>query len=609
MIIGTAGHIDHGKSALVTALTGRSMDRLAEERRRGITIDLNFAPLRFEGLPPAGIVDVPGHEDFVRTMVAGASGIDLVLLVVDAGQGPQPQTWEHLAIVEQLRIPRGILVITKSDLADPDWIELVTAEVVTRLAASPVAFEAPAIVSAVTGQGIPELSARLRELVQSYRRKDGSDEFRMPIDRAFSIAGVGTVVTGTPWSGTLKTGDIVTILPGGLTARVRSLEAYGDAVDAGRPGSRTAVGLVGVGKSAVGRGNTLVGAGGSWRSTTALDVLIDLLPDAPPVRRRLRVRLHLGTAEVLGRLHPRGEIGPGGHGAARLALEAPVVARGSDRFVLRSYSPVVTIGGGRVLDPLPPLRASWPDGLTSSSSDDRLGALITRRPTGVSVGELPLLIGLPPALSRKQAESCKEVTEVGGRYIARAATVALRQAAIALVQAFHQREPAERGMSLETLRKALRGPAEVTSAVLHGVVRRGELVLTDGLASFPGFIPRLAQGEEQMEKALELLEAAGLEPPTVAELEERLGVRGLLQTLRFAVQQGRAVAVESDRYFSPSALKQFGDTIRELATISPVTPPMVRDRLGLSRKYLIPLLEWSDRAGITRRVGDARVLV
>ncbi len=204
MIIGTAGHIDHGKSALVTALTGRPMDRLAEEKRRGITIDLNFAPLRFDGLPTSGIVDVPGHEDFVRTMVAGASGIDLVLLVVDAAQGPQPQTWEHLAIVEQLRVPRGIPVITKADLAEPEWVELVVEELMARLRASPVQFETPAIVSAVSGAGIAALAERLRILAADARAESPADGFRMPVDRAFSIAGVGTVVTGTPCASAIR---------------------------------------------------------------------------------------------------------------------------------------------------------------------------------------------------------------------------------------------------------------------------------------------------------------------------------------------------------------------------------------------------------------------
>ncbi|HEY9519065.1 MAG TPA: selenocysteine-specific translation elongation factor, partial [Gemmatimonadales bacterium] len=282
MIIGTAGHIDHGKSALVTALTGRPMDRLAEERRRGITIDLNFAPLRLEGLPPAGIVDVPGHEDFVRTMVAGASGIDLVMLVVDAAQGPQPQTWEHLAIVEQLRIPRGIAVITKADLADPEWIELVGGELMSRLQESPVEFAGPAVVSAVTGQGIPELLAWLRDRMERVPARPEPDAFRMPIDRVFSLAGVGTVVTGTPWSGALRIGDQVRILPEGTPARVRSLEAYGEVISETAPRARTAIGLAGTDRAAAGRGDVLVGGTIPWQATSALDVRIELLPGAAP---------------------------------------------------------------------------------------------------------------------------------------------------------------------------------------------------------------------------------------------------------------------------------------------------------------------------------------
>ncbi len=609
MILGTAGHIDHGKSALVTALTGQPMDRLVEERRRGITIDLNFAPLRFDGLPPAGIVDVPGHEDFVRTMVAGASGIDLVLLVVDAAQGPQPQTWEHLAIVEQLGVPRGIPVITKADLAEPQWLELVAEELMERLGRSPVAFEACAVVSATTGQGIPELRARLRALVEGFRRADPEDSFRMPIDRAFSLAGVGTVVTGTPWSGVLKIGEIATILPAGSAARVRSIETYGQPVAEGRPGARTAVGLAGVERAAVGRGDVLVAGSLPWRPSTAVDVLIDLLPEARPVRRRTRVRFHLGTAEVLGRLYPREEIGPGRSGIARLALEASVVARGNDRFVLRSYSPVVTIGGGRVLDPLPPRRASWPAGLDSEEPGERIAALITRRPGGVPAPELPLLVGLPDSQCRELVRALPGIGAAGGRFLATTVTTALREAALAAVASFHRRNPAERGLSLETLRKGLRAPEEVTGAVIEGMARRRELKVSDGLAALPEFQPRLGDAEAVLARALDRLELAGLMPPSVPELERELGVTGLLQTLRFAAQERRAVAVESDRYFSPRALDRFVATLRELSVNAPITPPMLRDRLGLSRKYLIPLLEWSDRAGVTRRVGDTRVLV
>jgi len=602
VIIGTAGHIDHGKSALVTALTGRPMDRLAEEQRRGITIDLNFAPLRFEGLEPAGIVDVPGHEDFVRTMVAGASGIDLVLLVVDAAQGPQPQTWEHLAIVEQLGVPRGIPVITKADLVEADWLELVVAELGERLAESPVAFAVPAIVSAVTGQGIPELKARLGELVAGHRRERPQDGFRMPLDRAFSIAGVGTVVTGTPWSGALRVGDSVSVLPSGLEGRVRSLEAYGVPVGLARPGERTAVGIAGIERAALHRGEMLVDRRLPWRTTTALDTLLELLPGSTPLRKQLRVRVHLGTAEVLARVYPRGEVGPGKSGMARLALEAPVVARGGDRFVLRSYSPVVTIGGGRVLDPLPPRRASWPEGLASAEAGARMEALVTRRPGGILLEDLPVLLG------ESGEVAAAGVARVGGRYIASSTAAALEPEAIALVQEFHRKHPLEPGLSLETLRRELQGPPAVVSAVLDSMLKAGKLTLSEGLAAAPGFRAHVAGSEELLGRVLMVLEEAGLAPPTVAELEERLGQGGLLPMLRHAAQQRRLVAVESDRYFSQPALDRFVAALKQLATEQPITPADLRDRLGLSRKFLIPLLEWADRAGITRRVGNTRVL-
>ncbi|HEV8600305.1 MAG TPA: selenocysteine-specific translation elongation factor [Gemmatimonadales bacterium] len=601
MIIGTAGHIDHGKSALVTALTGRSMDRLAEEKRRGITIELNFAPLSFEGLPRAGIVDVPGHEDFVRTMVAGASGIDLVLLVVDAAQGAQPQTWEHLAIVEQLGVPRGIPVVTKADLVEPEWVELVVEELTSRLRPSPVAFAPPAIVSAVTGQGIAELKARLRGYLEEPARTPPADAFRMPIDRAFSIAGVGTVVTGTPWSGALRIGDTVTALPSGQSGRVRSLEAYGSPVAVATPGARTAVGIAGIERAALHRGEVLVDARLPWRSTTALDALVELLPDAAPLRRQLRLRVHLGTAEVLARVYPRDEIRPGQRGRARLALETPLLARGNDRFVLRSYSPVATIGGGRVLDPLPPRHAEWPDALSSADPGLRAEALVTRRQNGVMEAELPQLLG-------EALRLIPGVALIAGHYLSRVTLSVLSTRSLDLVQAFHGSHPAEPGLSLETLRRKLAGRGAVVSAVLEELIREKSLTLREGTVALPGFVPRLSGGAELIGRIEAVLERTGLEPPSVAELERELGQPGLLQVLRYAAQSGRVVAVESDRYFSKRHLELFLGVIRQVAAEQPITPATLRDRLGLSRKFLIPLLEWADRSGVTKRVGETRVL-
>ncbi|HLG06454.1 MAG TPA: selenocysteine-specific translation elongation factor, partial [Gemmatimonadales bacterium] len=491
MIIGTAGHIDHGKSALVTALTGRPMDRLIEEKRRGITIDLNFAPLRLEGLPPAGIVDVPGHEDFVRTMVAGASGIDLVLLVVDALHGPEPQTWEHLAIVEQLGIPHGIPVLTKKDLAEPEWLELVSGELAERLSRSPVKFEPPVLVSSLTGEGVPELTSRLRAAIArgaAHPRAPVEDGFRMPIDRAFSIAGVGTVVTGTPWSGALRIGDAITVLPSGKSGRVRSLEAYGSAVAEVGPGHRAAVGIAGLERSAIRRGETMVDARLPWRATTALDAEIRLLPGAGPLRRQARVRVHLGTAEVLARAYPRGEIAAGGSGLTRLALESPVLARGADRFVLRSYSPVATIGGGRVLDPLPPRRAPWPETMVAEPGL-RAAALVLRREAGIPVEDLPLLLGLPDAECRELVNRSSAISSVGNRLVTSSLVSALKQKTVNIVREFHAANPALPGLSLETLRRSGPGVPAVLEAVLEAQIRAGELISRDGWVALPGFAP------------------------------------------------------------------------------------------------------------------------
>jgi selenocysteine-specific elongation factor len=607
MIVGTAGHIDHGKSALVTALTGVAVDRLAEERRRGITIDLNFAPLALEGVPPAGIVDVPGHEDFVRTMVAGASGIDLVLLVVDAAQGPEPQTWEHLAIVEQLGVPRGIPVVTKADLVAPDWLELVLAELELRLARSPVSFEAPAVVSAVTGQGIAELKARLAATLAAVPARRSDDLFRMPIDRAFSLPGVGTVVTGTPWSGSLVIGGSVRVLPAGHVARVRSLEAYGAAQARSSPGSRTAVGLAGIERLEVRRGDVLVDADAPWQTTGALDVELTLLAGAKAIDRRTRLRLHLGTAELLARVYPRGAIGAGETGLARLVLERPTVARGGDRFVLRSYSPVTTIGGGRVLDPAPPRRAVWPAELADPEPGARLLGLSLRRPAGVPFAKLPVLLGGTAAEALRAAEATAALIAVSDRWIPRARFTAARDALVARLERHHLDHPAEAGLSVETLRRALGDDDWMAAAALDVLTKGKQIRVVEGLATKAGFAPRSGGGDAEVERAVEALRAAGLAPPTVPELERQLGLRDLRGALRVAAGRGLVEAIETDRYGATSVLEQFAAVLRDLGTGgAEISPQLVRERTGLSRKFLIPLLEWADRKAVTRRDLDGK---
>jgi selenocysteine-specific elongation factor len=608
MIVGMAGHIDHGKSALVAALTGRTMDRLAEERRRGITIDLNFAPLELGPGRVAGMVDVPGHEDFVRTMVAGASGIDVALLVVAADEGFMPQTSEHLTILEHLGVRHGVPVVTKADLVDPEWLELVLLDVAERLEGSSVAFGAPLAVSARTGQGLSELRARIAAQTPAVRTI--ADLFRMPVDRAFSVAGIGTVVTGTAWSGQIGVGDVVAVVPGGVTGRVRSVEMFGRSCARSEPGARTAIGIAGVPRDALHRGQVLVRAADPWQATTALDVELALGAAAPrPLAHRARVRVHLGTAEVLARVLPRAPIEPGGRGLARLALEAPVVARGGDRFVLRSYSPVATIGGGRVLDPLPPgRRVTWPPGLTAAEAGEQLAALLDRRPAGIPELLLPVLVGLPPKTALAVARGLPGARNADGIWIPERIVEALGAKALAEIRRFHRVQPSERGLPLETLRHALRAPAPVVEAALSGLSRAGKIRQRDGVVALAGFAPKVEGGDAEVDRIVGILEQAALSPPSLAELEASTGRHDLAALLRLAARSGRVEAVERDRYYTRSALDRFAQTLSDLGRESDIVPAAVRERLGISRKFLIPLLEWADGKGLTVRIGDVRRL-
>ena len=610
VIIGTAGHIDHGKSALVSALTGRPMDRLMEEKRREITIELNFAPLDLGPGRIAGVVDVPGHEDFVRTMVAGASGIDLVLLVIAADEGVMPQTEEHLAILEQLEVPAGIPVITKADLADSEWLQLVTSEVTERLAASPINFEPPLAVSVRNGSGIETLRARLAARATALPPRLSGDGFRMPVDRSFSLPGVGTVVTGTTWSGRLGIGDPVIVLPAGLRARVRSLESYGHAVERSDPRARTAVGLAGLERRAVGRGDVLVTDELPWAAASALDVEIRLLPGVSrPLKPRTRVRLHLGTAEVMARVLPRLPIEPGGTGMARLSLEKALVARAEDRFVLRSYSPVTTIGGGRVLDPFPPGRRSlWPAGLASRDPAERFRAVLVRRTEGIPAAALPLLLGLPRTAAAEVARAEPTARLVGDFWVTTRAVDEVGTRALVALREYHRQHISDPGMPLETLRHSLHAREVVVEAALSDFAKAGRLRRIDGVVALAGFVPRVAGGDAGIDRVVRILLDAHLNPPSVPELERTTGRRDLLAVLRLAAARGQVEAVERDRYYAREALDQFTSVLNDLGQQGEIIPAAIRERLGITRKYLIPLLEWADGKGITVRVGEGRRL-
>ncbi|HYL21328.1 MAG TPA: selenocysteine-specific translation elongation factor [Gemmatimonadales bacterium] len=615
-VVGTAGHIDHGKTALVKALTGVDTDRWEEEKRRGITIDLGFAPLPLGDEIHASVVDVPGHEGFVRNMLAGATGIDVALLVVAADEGIMPQTEEHLAIVELLGIRRGIPVITKRDLVEPEWLELVQGEVRARLATSRVSWEPAVATSTTTGDGLEELRAALRRVVADLSERPADDLFRLPIDRVFTVAGAGTVVTGTTWSGSVSVGDAVRLLPLEREARVRSIEVHGQTAERAVPGRRTALALVGVDKSELARGHVAL-TGPGWQAATVLDTAVELLPSTRrPIASRTRLRVHLGTAEILARVAQTPAIAPGERGLARLILEEPLVARAGDRFVLRSFSPVTTIGGGVVLDPFPPQRSRLRRrGVNPNQTPlERLSALAEESGlAGVAIDTLPVRLGATPErVTAVIAEAKPELLSLGGTVVQRKAVTTEATRLADVVRRHHEERPLDPGMSLQALRAAVGAPAPpaVIDAVLNEGVGGGKFEIAASVARLPGWRPALdARSADARQRLVQRLVEARWQVPTVDELEREFPGSPVRALLSHLARDGAAEPIDGERYAAQGALADFRSALEAaLAELGSATPAELRDRFGLTRKYLIPLLEWADRRGVTRRNGDARVL-
>jgi selenocysteine-specific elongation factor len=605
VILGTAGHIDHGKTSLVRALTGVDTDRLPEEKRRGITIDLGFAPLVLDGIGTIGVVDVPGHEAFVRTMVAGATGIDLALLVVAADEGVMPQTREHLAILSLLGVNAGVVALTKRDLVDDDWLALVEEDVRDVLRGTPLAEASIVPVSATSGAGLDALRAALASTVRGLPRRAADDLFRLPIDRAFTVKGTGTVVTGTVWSGALARDATIRLLPADRPVRVRGLQAHGHAVERVQAGDRAAIALAGVELDEVGRGGVLV-QGEAWRATRVLRADVALLDDAPrTLGPRSRVRLHLGTSDVSARLVvPGGGLAPGQRASARVVVDEPIVARAGDRFVLRAASPVATLGGGIVLDPLAPVRArAWPDG--SHDAAVLLSRVLAEAGAGgVPVAELAVRLGVSPARVGELVKGAG-VWRVGERLIGQAARDALAAQAAVTVGQFHAEQPLEPGAPLQWLRSRLRAPDEVSAALLAGLATDGGIVIEQGLARASGHVPRLSAGQDTLRAALlAALEAAGQEPPSLEELAASLGTAApaLTSIARLMAREGTLVAVEPARYYMTGTVDALLARLRQgMQGGTEYGPAELRELLGFSRKFLIPFLEFADRAGHTVR--------
>jgi selenocysteine-specific elongation factor len=629
VVVGTAGHIDHGKSTLVRALTGIDPDRLKEEKERGITIDLGFAHLDLQeggGALTLGIVDVPGHERFVKNMLAGVGGIDLVMLVIAADEGVMPQTREHLAICQLLRVKSGLVVLTKVDLAEPEWLELVREDVRSVLRGTFLEDGPIVPVSAKTGEGLDPLRAHLAELARVVPPRGTDATFRLPIDRVFTIRGFGTVVTGTVASGQVGLDERVEVYPHGLQAKVRGLQTHGHAVPAAVAGQRAAVNLQGVERAAIARGDVL-SLPGLLRPTFMLDATCELLQDAPaPLRPRQRVRFHIGTSEIMARVHllDQPEITPGRRGYVQLRLEAPVVALPQDRYVIRSYSPMVTIGGGELLD-VAPAKARRGAALVRhltmlerGTPADALEEHLRRvGPSGARTVDLRARTPFGPDALR---QLLADLTARGRAllvdrewYVHVEAADQLREAALAALGAFHAREPLKPGMFKEELRTRLAGVEErVFLFLLDRVAQDGALVVEKDKVRLAGHQVRLDPRQQALLERLEReFRDAGVAPPSLDEAFTRLQLlrpedQSLVQVL---LDERRLVRVREGLYFHPEPLQTAeARVVGFLRQHGAITPQDVKDLLGISRKYAIPLMEYLDAQRLTVRQGDRRVL-
>ncbi|AEF94430.1 selenocysteine-specific translation elongation factor [Desulfotomaculum nigrificans CO-1-SRB] len=628
IIIGTAGHVDHGKTALIKSLTGVDTDRLKEEKERGISIELGFTQLTLPSGKKAGIVDVPGHERFIKNMLAGVGGIDLVLLVIAADEGVMPQTREHLDILQLLQVKQGIVVLTKVDLVDEEWLGLVTEEVKEFLKGT-VLEKAPVVpVSSVTGEGLPELLKLIDKAVDDTEEKISTGKLRLPIDRVFSVTGFGTVVTGTLLSGKISLGDTVQIMPQGLLSRVRSLQVHGQKVEQARAGQRTAVNLTGVEVDQVKRGNVLA-TPNSLTPSHRLDVKLLLLESvSKSLSNRERVRVYLGTDEILGRVRllDREELEPGQEVFAQLEMEEQVVAGKGDRFVIRSYSPMRTIGGGTVIDPNAPKHKRFrPEVLAALATkeqgtpDELIDQFLTGKQGLFTLEELAAATGLPGTevdqAIKDLADKVKVIpTDKEDLFVA---SQVYRQWGLEvqkMAENYHREFPLREGYPKEEMRS--RKFAFVSSKnflyLLQALQKDGYIVVFEKTMASPTFKSQLSAAQQkQVDALVKAMMDGNLQPPSWNELVKKMKLKDTeaQEYLQYLLRRGDLVKIGDDLYLAAERFKQgrrlIVDFLKEHQEISVA---QTRDLLQTSRKFALPLLEYLDRERVTRRVGDNRVL-
>jgi selenocysteine-specific elongation factor len=632
IIVGTAGHIDHGKTALVRALTGIDADRLPEEKRRGITIDIGFADLDL-GDVRVGFVDVPGHERFVKNMLAGAHGIDVVALVIAADESVMPQTREHFDICRLLRVSQGLIVLTKKDLVDDELLQLARAEAEDLVKGSFLEGAPIVSVSSRTGEGIEELKDALRGIGNQVTARSGDFITRLPIDRAFTMKGFGAVVTGTLTAGEIHEADELDLLPAAIRVRVRGLQVHGSSVKVATAGQRTAINLGGIEAAAIERGMMLV-AVGRLQPTQAIDAQVQLLDDAPrALRSRQRLRVHSGAAEILARvrvLDVGGEIAPGKQGLVQLRFESPIVGVLGDRFIVRSYSPQTTIGGGEILDPFAEkhrardfstIRSALQVLSEGNRTDELTQFVVSAGKHGLSFEEVAARTAWrDEVIDEAIAEVTKSgrITKIEKNLFSSNALDDLKQQIGDAISAHHKREPLSRGLPKEVLRERFFAGTspDLFRALISEFEKAGGFIAEKDIVRIRDHRLELSDEDARLRNSLnETYQKAGLAPPTLAEALSQAGVKPSAQhgrrIFQLLVDSGSLVKVHGDMYFHRDALE---DLIKELGTFATTKPDRAivvaefKSLTGVSRKYAIPLLEHLDRLHVTRREGDRRVI-
>jgi len=628
IILGTAGHIDHGKTALVKALTGIDTDRLKEEKERGITIELGFAHLKLPSGLTIGIVDVPGHERFVKNMVAGATGIDLVALIVAADEGIMPQTREHLEICSLLNIKHGLVIVTKIDLVDKEWLHLVKDDISTSLTGTFLQ-DAPIVeVSSETGEGIQELAGTLDELIREVPARDPGNLFRLPIDRVFTMRGFGTVVTGTAVSGHIGVGNEVTIYPKGIRSKVRGIQIHHQAVPLVKAGLRTAMNLQGVEKKAIARGD-VVAERDSFKPTYMVDTVLEYLDSAPKrLQNRTKVRFHWGTSEITATviLLDRDHLSPGNQCFAQFRLGRPAVVLSKDRFVIRSYSPIRTIGGGYILNPLPGKKRRFSKDVLQelnilNTGPDR--AIVEQyikgsRLKGLSKIELSFLANLSKRDLDETIDSLVsnnlifKVDMENEIFIHAEFCNKAKGEIVAILADYHRRFPLKEGLIKEELRSKMTSNMreKLFNCVINDLVKDTVIVREKDIIKAKDHQVKLPQDQEELRTQTDQIYLkGGLEPPYFKDLGQDITEKGGRDLLEIMVRDGTLIKVKEDLYFHKKAIEELRRRlISFIKDKGEITTPELKKLTGVSRKYTIPLIEYFDKTQLTVRIGDKRIL-